>query len=366
MSQREIEYLKNLTLKELRGKIRDIKSQLPKDERFTITYSRNFTLSLSNYCQNFCGYCFYNHRIPKLNGKGNVILISNEQMQEAIQKAISHNCKEVLIMSGEKPGSFEEVKNELNKKDCSDFIEFVKDISTYLLNFNLLPHTNIGALTFDELKQLKNYNASMGLMLESTSMELIEPGGVHRKSLGKIPSIRIEHIKNAGKLRIPFTTGLLLGIGETMDDRIRDLYLIKGIHETYDHIQEIIIQNFVDKPGIPYKPKRTITTEVILRIVGLAKIIFENDVAIQVPPNLISGYEREFIEMGVDDFGGISPFTVDYINPENKWPRINDLKNICESKGYLLKERLPIYDKYIQKKGYCPEDIKKVIDNINY
>ncbi len=366
MSRREIESLKNLTLKELRGRAKNTKSHLPNDERFTITYSRNFTLSLSNYCQNFCGYCFYNHRIPKLNGEGSIILISNEQMQEAIQKGISHNCKEALIMSGENPDSFEEVKDELDKRDCSDFIEYVKDISTYLLNFNLLPHTNIGALTFDELKQLKNCNASMGLMLESTCMDLIELGGVHRQSPGKIPSIRIEHIKNAGKLKIPFTTGLLLGIGETIEDRIKDLFLIKEIHEVYDHIQEVIIQNFVDKPGIPYKPRTSVTTEDILRIVGLAKIIFENDIAIQVPPNLIAGFEKDFIEMGVDDFGGISPFTVDYINPEKNWPQINDLKDICDSKGYILKERLPIYDKYIQKKGFCPEDIKKVIDNMNY
>ena len=366
MSQREIEYLKNLTLKELRGKVRDIKSQLPKDERFTITYSRNFTLSLTNYCQNFCGYCFYNHRIPKINGEGNIILIGNEQMQEAIQKGISHNCKEALIMSGEKPGGFKEVKDELNKRGCSDFIEFVKDISTYLLSFNLLPHTNIGALTFDELKQLKNCNASMGLMLESTSMNLFEPGGVHERSPSKIPSKRLEHINNAGKLKIPFTTGLLLGIGETMDDRIRDLYLIKRIHERYGHIQETIIQNFVEKPEIPYKPKRIITIEEILRIVGYAKILFENDIAIQVAPNLISGYEREFIEMGIDDFGGISPITLDYINPEKKWPRIDDLKYICESNEYSLQERLPIYDKYIQQKEFCPENIKKAIDNIIY
>ncbi len=364
--QDNFEQLKNLTLKKIKEKVKDIQSQLPINEQKVITYSKNFTISLSNYCQNFCGYCFYNFRIPKLDGQGNVILLGNEQMQTLIQMGIRYNCKEALIISGEKPDSFKEVKDELKKRDCSDFIKFVKDISNYLLDLNLLPHTNIGILTFDELKLLKNYNASMGLMLESTSMDLFKKGGAHEHSPGKVPAKRINHINNAGKLKIPFTTGLLLGIGESLDDRIKDLYLIKEIHETYGHIQEVIIQNFVNKPGISYQPKKVIKIKEILRIVGIAKFIFENEIAIQVPPNLISGYETEFIEMGVNDFGGISPFTLDYINPENRWPQIDELKNICESKSYKLKERLPVYDKYLKKNGFCPENIKKTIDNINY
>ena len=366
MNEEKIELLKSLSIKKLREKVKDIKSAVPNEKRFVITYSKNFALSLSNYCQNFCSYCFYNHKIPKIDGERNIILLGNEQMQTIIQRGISLNCKEALIMSGEKPDSFKEVKDELKKRDCSDFVEFVKDISAYLLDFNLLPHTNLGILTFGELKLLKDYNASMGLMLESTSMKLFEKGEVHEQSPGKIPSKRIEHINNAGKLRIPFTTGLLLGIGESFDDRIRDLLLIKSIYETYGHIQEVIIQNFVEKPGILHKPKIAIKIEDILRIVGIAKIIFENEISIQVPPNLISGYEKEIIEMGINDFGGISPVTLDYINPENKWPQIDELKNICGSKGYILKERLPIYDKFINKKDFCPESIKKTIDNINY
>ena len=364
MSQEEIEHLKTLTIEKIKEKVKVIRSHLPKDERFFITYSKNFTLSLSNYCQNFCGYCFYNHRIPKLKGQGNIILLENEQMQEAIQRGIIYNCKEVLIMSGERPDSFKEVKDEMKKRDCKDFTEFVKDISTYLLEFKLLPHTNLGILTYNELKMLKNYNASMGLMLESTSHVLFKKGGVHEHSPGKIPDKRIEHINNAGKLKIPFTTGLLIGIGESFEDRIKDLYLIRKIHEYYGHIQEVIIQNFVDKPGIPYKPKEAIMIKDLLRIVGIARIILGNNIAIQVPPNLISGYEKEFIEMGVNDFGGISPFSIDYINPENRWPQIEELKKICENQGYILKERLPIYDKYIQRKGFCSENIKKTIDNI--
>jgi FO synthase subunit 1 len=364
MSQETTDILKNISLRKLKEKVREIKSLLPKDNRFIITYSKNFTLSLSNYCQNFCGYCFYNYRIPKNAKEGNVVLLSNEQIQEVIRKGIAYNCKEALIMSGEKPDKFKEVKDELKKRNYDGYIEFIIDISKNLLELNLLPHTNIGILTFDELKRLKNFNASMGLMLESTSPKLFKKGGVHEQSPGKIPEIRIEHLMHAGKLKIPFTTGLLLGIGESLDDRIKDLYLIKQIHDRYSHIQEVIIQNFVYKPGISYKPEVMIKIEDVLRVVGIAKIIFENNIAIQVPPNLISGYEKEFIEMGIDDFGGISPITLDYINPDNLWPQIDELKDICESNGYSLKERLPIYDEFIERKGFCPESIKNTIDNI--
>ncbi|UCD01079.1 MAG: 7,8-didemethyl-8-hydroxy-5-deazariboflavin synthase subunit CofG [Promethearchaeota archaeon] len=362
----EIKSFKKLTLKQIRVRVKKIKELLPSNAKNVITYSKNFTLSLSNYCVNQCGYCFYNYKIPKLNGEGNVILLGNEQMVTLIEKGLKYNCKEALLMSGERPDNFLDVKKELEKRGCLNFIEFVKQICTYLLDFKILPHINLGFLTYDEMKDLKIYCASMGLMLESTSMELFKKGKVHEYSPGKLPKKRLEHINNAGKLKIPFTTGLLIGIGQTIEDIIKDLYLIKSIHNEYGHIQEVIIQNFVKKENIPFQPKKPITIEEMLKITGIARVIFENEIAIQVPPNLILGFEKEFIDMGIDDFGGISPITLDYINPENKWPQIDNLNKICETKGYKLKERLPIYNKYIQKSDYCPENIKKIIDNINY
>ncbi len=360
-----IDFLRNLTLKQLREKVKNIDKQFPKDEKNVITYSKNFTLSLSNYCVNQCGYCFFNYKIPKISGNGNIILLENEQIEILIQKALEYSCKEALLMSGERPDIFPEVKEELDKFNYSDFIEFIIDINTNLLDFNILPHTNLGLLTFNEMRELKQCNASMGLMLESTSMKLFEKDGVHEHSPGKLPAKRIEHIKIAGELKIPFTTGLLLGIGETFEDVIRDLYLIKNIHQEYGHIQEVIIQNFVQKDGISYQSKKPISLGELLKITGIAKIIFENEIAIQVPPNLIAGFEKDFIDIGIDDFGGISPITIDYINPDNLWPQIDELNKICEKKGYKLRERLPIYKKFIKKKDFCPENIKKVIDNIN-
>jgi len=358
-------YFKNLNFTKIKSEIEEIRTELPREEQNIITYSKNFTLSLSNYCRNYCGYCYYNYKTSKLNTEGNVILLGKEELVNSVQKGLEFNCKEALLMSGEKPDTFQLVRDELEKRDHKNFLEFMKEVCIYLLDFNLLPHTNIGLLTFDQMKDLKDYNASMGLMLESTSRDLFKKGGVHEYSPGKIPEKRIEHIHNAGKLKIPFTTGLLLGIGERFEDRIRDLYLIRNVHEMYGHIQEVIIQNVVIKKGTPYQPKKQIDIEEILKIVGIAKIIFENEISVQVPPNLISGYEKDFIEMGIDDFGGISPFTLDYINPEKLWPQIDHLRRICKDKGFRLKERLPIYDKFINKNGFCPDKIKKTIDTIN-
>ncbi len=360
---RKIDYFNSLSIKKIKEKVKEIRELLPKEEQNIITYSKNFTISLSNYCQNFCGYCFYNYKVPKIKGNENIILLNNDQLTTLIQKAISYNCKEALLMSGERPDTFEEVKKELDKRNYSDYIEFIKDICKNLLDLNILPHINIGLLTYEELKDLKNYSASMGLMLESTSMELIKKGGVHEFSPGKLPENRIRHIKNAGKLKIPFTTGLLLGIGETFENRVNDLYLIKKINKKYDHIQEVIIQNFVYKEGIQYHPENPLLIEDLLKITGIAKLIFENEIAVQIPPNLISGFEKDFIEMGIDDFGGISPFTIDYINPDMSWPQIDDLNHVCKKLGFVLKERLPIYDRFIKKSEFCPVSIKKRIES---
>ncbi|MHA2290050.1 MAG: 7,8-didemethyl-8-hydroxy-5-deazariboflavin synthase subunit CofG [Promethearchaeota archaeon] len=356
--------LENISIKKLKDQIISIKKELPKEEQKIITFSRNFTLSLSNYCQNQCGYCFYNQNIPKKISDQNVVLIEEGKINELIHTGIKYGCTEVLLMSGEAPDKFNLVQKELEKRNFIEFNQFVKSLSERLLKSNVLPHTNIGVLSSDQLKYLKEFNASMGLMIESTCKSLYKPGGVHENSPSKLPEIRIKHIEDAGKLKIPFTTGLLLGIGENFQDSINDLRLIKDIHQKYGHIQEVIIQNFTEKPGIEYQPIKPISIEETLKTAGLAKIILENEVAIQVPPNLIQNYEREFLEMGIDDFGGISPFTIDYINPNHAWPKIKFLEKKCKSNGYILRERLPIYKKYIDKIGFCSERIRKTIINI--
>ncbi len=361
--RKKIDYFKDITLKRLREEVKEIKEALPEEKKNIITYSRNFTLSLSNYCINNCGYCYYNFRVPKYGANKNVILLGKDDVKKQVDEAIKHNCKEGLVMSGEKPDEFPEVRKELETRGFNNYIDYVQNICRYLLKFKILPHTNIGFLTYKQMKLLKNYNASMGLMLESTSKKLFNKGEVHEFSPGKTPKRRIKPLINAGKLKISFTTGLLLGIGENFEDRVKDLYLIKDIYDKYKHIQEVILQNFEYKNGISYNPAQPISMEKMLKITGVAKLIFKNDIAIQVPPNLIKGFEKSFIEMGINDFGGISPFSQDFINPEKEWPKIEYLSEILKKKRYFLKERLPIYEKYVNKKNFCPKNIRNIINS---
>ena len=202
----------------------------------------------------------------------------------------------------------------------------------------------MGIITKKELKKLKEVNASMGLMLETTNKKLLKTI-THKNSPGKRPSKRIRLIKQAGKLKIPFTTGLLIGIGESTDDHIDSLYKIREIQDKYHHIQEIIIQNFKPKKGTPMENYPEPKQETMIRLVHLAKILFP-DISIQIPPNLNSNQTNKFIQAGADDLGGISPITKDYVNPNEEWPNIINIKNELGSIGYELKERLPVYKKF--------------------
>ncbi len=365
MESSKIEYLSNLSLKKIREKIKGIRAELSEEKRKTVTYSKNFTLSLSNYCINKCKYCFYHYKIPKGNNSRNTILLDINHIKNLTENAIAYNCKEALLMSGERPDSYDRVQSELNKIGKINFINYVKDICNILLNLKILPHINIGLLDYNELRMLKDHSASMGLMLESTSTKLFKKGGVHENSPGKLPEKRIEHIINAGRLKIPFTTGLLIGIGESFKDRIKDLILIEKIHRNYGHIQEVIIQNFTPKQGIEYQLEKKISIREMLKTVGIARIIFQNEIALQMPPNLIRGYEHLFIEIGINDFGGISPVTIDFINPECKWSNIENLIKICEEINYILDERLPIYPKYIENPIFLSKRINKIISSFS-
>jgi len=355
-----IDQLEKLTLREIIQKVREIKNELPQNERKIITFSKNFTIPLSNYCINNCSYCYFNHRMKAQNEI--IVLFDLKKIKKLMTKAHQLDCKEALIISGEHPDQFQIVKKGLKLRGFEGFFDYLLYICKLLLSKKLLPHTNVGYLSYDKLEQIKDYNASMGLMLESSQPRLFKKGEVHNESPGKKPDKRIEFIKNAGKLKIPFTTGLLLGIGENMIDRIKDLFLIKELNDEYEHIQEIIIQNFVSKPNIRYNPKTPIGIKDIIKTTGIAKIIVENSIKIQIPPNLIPGYEKQFLKVGIDDFGGISPFTRDEINPYKPWPKIEHLKKICKAEGFDLKERLPIYDKFIRKKNFISSQINNVIE----
>jgi len=267
------------------------------------------------------------------------------------------SASEILLTFGEKPDVHIPIRNELKKMGYSQFIDYLLDICRLAISMGFLPHTNAGVLSRAELKMLRRYNASMGLMLEQ-AVEL----ECHAESPGKKPEVRIETIKNAGKLRIPFTTGVLIGIGEKREDRIYSLEVIADIHENYGHIQEVIIQNFNPIKGTKMEGYPPPSVQEMLDAVRTAREILSDDVTIQIPPNLV-GDIYPFLKAGARDIGGISSTTPDFINPEHPWPKLDKIER-CLRGEFRLKERLPIYPKYV-KLGWYSDEVAGVLQRLS-
>ncbi|MCS7121133.1 MAG: 7,8-didemethyl-8-hydroxy-5-deazariboflavin synthase subunit CofG [Archaeoglobaceae archaeon] len=299
-----------------------------------VTYSRNVFVPLTRNCRNRCAYCCF--RTDELN------LMKPEEVEKLLRTA--RNAKEALFTFGEKPDLRDDFKKELRKLGYKNFLDYIVDMNFLAIKNGLLPHTNAGVLSKEELKKLKPFNASMGLMLEQ-AVEL----ECHAESPGKRPELRINTIRCAGKLQIPFTTGILIGIGEKTYDREYSIEVILEIHKNYGHIQEVIIQNFMPKKGTKMENWKPVSEEEMVDVVKFARKILPKDVAIQVPPNLVKDLEI-FLRAGANDVGGISDVTPDYINPEAPWPSIDLI--VSKLKDFVFMERLPIYPKFVKLKWY--------------
>src|SRR5262245_35695706 len=229
------------------------------------------------------------------------------------------------------------------------------------IGHGFLPHTNAGVLSRDEMNMLKPVNASLGLMLENVSPRLSQKGMPHFSAPDKHPDVRLRMIREAGELSIAFTTGILIGIGETREERVDSLLAIRELHECYGHIQEVIIQNFRAKPDTRMagcaEPDATETA----RTVATARLILGGEMNIQVPPNLNPNDHRLMLQAGINDWGGISPVTHDYVNPEAAWPHLDTLAETCRSAGFTLRERLAIYDKYIGKSDFLSPQLQEAV-----
>src|SRR4029077_4767013 len=210
----------------------------------------------------------------------------------------------------------------------------------------LLPHPNPGLLSPGWISRLAAVSPSMGLMLETTNNGLLRPGAAHDNAPDKVPARRLQTIEEAGKQQIPFTTGLLIGIGESPEDRVETMLAIRDLHQRYGHIQEVIVQNFRVKPGIPMENWPEPSHGEMLRAVAVARLLLPN-VNIQAPPNLSAPYYEDLLDAGINDWGGISPLTPDYINPEKPWPHLDELRLRTESKGFALCQRLPVYPEFL-------------------
>lgn len=307
-----------------------------------ITFSKNVFIPLTNVCRNDCGYCTF--RQDPQDTKAN-LLMNHPEVLKIIHHGHEQGCQEALFTFGEHADENPLVQEALHKIGFETILDYLYVLCDETLNKTaLLPHSNPGILKKSELKKLREVNASMGLMLETTS-ERIMKTVAHKNSPGKDPKKRIKTIENAGKLKIPFTTGLLIGIGETIEERAESLLEIRRIQNKYGHIQEIIIQNFRTKPGIAMADYPEPPLSDIIRTVAAARILFP-DCGVQVPPNLNPETSPIFLITGADDWGGVSPITPDHVNPEAPWPEVKELKYITENLGFELEERLPVYEKF--------------------
>ncbi len=319
-----------------------------------VSYSKNVFIPLTNACRNRCGYCYFRSDSPKI--------MSREEVLRTVMLGKKFNCKEALFTFGEKPETNEKIKKTLKTFGYDSIVDYLYDLCEESLKIGLLPHTNAGVIEFSELKMLREVNASMGLMLENASTRLCKNGMPHEKSPGKNPKVRIRFIRWAGRLKIPFTTGLLIGIGENYEEILGSLLVIKRLHEKYGHIQEVIIQNFKPKKGTPMQDHREPSMFKMIKVVAVARLLLNTN--IQVPPNL-NRYWQMFIAYGANDLGGISPVTKDYINPESPWPEINELKVLAREMNIKLKERLPIYPEFIEK-GWFSEKVGSVVEKLRW
>lgn len=309
-----------------------------------ITYSRKVFLPLTNLCRDYCGYCTF-RRDP---GDVGAHTMTPEEVLSVARAGEKLGCTEALFSLGDKPELlFPEMRETLRHLGYKSTLHYLEAMCELVLReTSLLPHPNPGLLSAEWIARLAAVSPSMGLMLESTSRALLAPAAAHDHAPDKVPAKRLRTIEEAGRQGVPFTTGLLIGIGETCEDRIDTLLAIRDLHERYGHIQEVIVQNFRAKPTIPMAHVAEPNEGEMLRTVAVARLLMPN-VNIQAPPNLNAPYYEELLDAGLNDWGGVSPLTPDYINPEKPWPHLEQLRRRTESRGFKLHQRLPVYPEFL-------------------
>jgi 7,8-didemethyl-8-hydroxy-5-deazariboflavin synthase CofG subunit len=326
----------------------------------TITYSPKVFLPLTNLCRDRCGYCTF-RRDP---GDVGAHSMEPEEVLSIVRKGEALGCKEALLSLGDRPEAvFPEAQAWLRERGFERTLEYVADISEMILHESkLLPHSNPGLMARSDLIRLRQSNASLGLMLESTSA-LSEAGGAHADAVDKKPRLRLRTIEEAGVLRIPFTTGILIGIGESSEDRIDSLLAIRDLNDRYGHIQEVIVQNFVPKPEIPMNAWPAPSFDEFARTVAMARLVLGSQMNIQAPPNLSPKNLGELLDCGINDWGGISPLTLDHINPESRWPEVDILAKIVSDRGFHLQERLAVYPEFATRSEFFSPKVWERIQN---
>ncbi len=313
-----------------------------KYKKNTVTFSKKAFFNIVNLCKDTCSYCTYKSE----PNEAKISLMSKKQISELLALAKKYRCTEALFVTGEQPEQkYQEARDWLKENGFKSTVEYLVHSSELALETGLFPHTNAGNLNYEEMKELKKTNVSMGVMLENISERLTEKGMPHRLAASKRPKARLEVLENSGKLGIPMTTGILAGIGENMEEIIDSLFAIKQLNERYGNIQEVILQNFQPKPDTKMKDAPGADEKYFKIIVALSRIIMPQ-MNIQIPPNLSPKSYQGFLSAGINDWGGISPLTPDFVNPEFSWPEIDKVDENSKNAGFDLKCRFPTYPEY--------------------
>ena len=313
-----------------------------KFKKKSVTFSKKAFFNIVNLCKDTCSYCTYKSE----PGEAKLSLMSKRQISELLALAKKYRCVEALFVTGEQPEQrYQEARDWLKENGFKSTAEYLIHSSELALEMGLFPHTNAGNLNYEEMKELKKTNVSMGIMLENVSQRLTEKGMPHHLAASKRPKVRLEILENSGRLGIPMTTGILVGIGETIDEIIDSLFAIKQLDDKHGNIQEVILQNFQPKPDTVMKDKPSADEKYFKLVVALSRIIMPQ-MNIQIPPNLSPKSYQDFLSVGINDWGGISPLTPDFVNPEFSWPAIDRVDENSRKAGFDLKCRFPVYPEY--------------------
>ena len=310
-----------------------------------ITYSRKVFLPLTNLCRDYCGYCTF-RRDP---GQTGAHTMTPDEILAVARAGEKLGCTEALFSLGDKPELlFPEMRDTLRRLGYRSTLHYLEAMCELVLReTSLLPHPNPGLMSAEWISRLAAVSPSMGLMLETTNERLLRPGAAHDNAPDKLPAKRLRTIEEAGKKGVPFTTGILIGIGESPEDRVDSLLAIRDLHQRYGHIQEVIVQNFRAKPDIPMRGWPEPSRGEMLRTIAVARLLMP-EVNIQAPPNLSDPDYEELLDAGINDWGGVSPLTPDFINPERPWPHLEELQRRTQAKGFQLRQRLPVYPEFLE------------------
>jgi 7,8-didemethyl-8-hydroxy-5-deazariboflavin synthase CofG subunit len=321
-----------------------------------ITFSKKVFVPLTTLCRDECGYCTF-RRDP---GQPGAHTMTPDEVLALVQAGGRLGAKEALFSLGDKPEArFAEQRQFLRRHGYRTTLDYLRAVCALTLRHSpLLPHANPGLMSERDLAALREVTVSMGLMLETVSERLLGPGQAHERAPDKVPQRRLKTVELAGKLQIPFTTGILIGIGETPRERVDALCAIRDLHERHGHIQEVIVQNFRAKPRIPMRDHPEPTSADLQRTVAVARLILGPEVNLQAPPNLSPGTWPSLLAAGLNDWGGISPLTLDHINPEAPWPLIPELRRATEREGFVLRERLAVYPEFARRPEFVAEPLR--------